>query len=66
MLFAAGIKGIFTVHGKGMEDLSLNPQLEMLIKRHIFERLVFLDEKQKGEISKVYLLDQINSEYILA
>ena len=61
-----GIKGIFTVHGKNMEDIKLNPEVSKLIDMHIFERLVFLDEERKGEIDKVYNLNKINVEYILA
>lgn len=61
-----GIKGIFTIHGKCMEDIKLNPEISTLINTNIFERLVFLDEKKKGEIDKVYNLNKINAEYILA
>lgn len=61
-----GIKGIFTIHGKSMEDITLNPEISKLIDTHIFERLIFLDEKRKGEIDKVYNLNKITSEYILA
>ncbi len=61
-----GIKGIFTVHGKNMEDIKLNPEISKLINAHIFERLIFLDEYRKGEIDKVYNLNKINLEYILA
>ncbi|MBO5478905.1 MAG: hypothetical protein J6A04_04260 [Clostridia bacterium] len=61
-----GIKGIFTVHGKSIEDLNLNPYISNLIQTHIFERLIFLDEKVKGEVKKVYLLSSMNEEYILA
>lgn len=61
-----GIKGIFTAHGKSMEDMKLNPEISKLINTHIFERLIFLDEKRKGEVNKVYNLNKINLEYILA
>ncbi len=61
-----GIKGIFTVHGKNMEDIKLNPEICKLIDTHIFERLIFLDEKRKGEIDKVYNLNKMNLEYMLA
>lgn len=61
-----GVKGIFTVHGKSIEDIKLNPEISKLIDAHIFERLIFLDEKKKGEISKVYALNKMNLEYILA
>lgn len=62
----SGIKGIFTVHGKNIEDIQLNPEINKLINNHIFERLIFLDENKKGEVSKVYNLNKINAEYILA
>lgn len=62
----SGIKGIFTAHGKNIEDIQLNPEINKLINNHIFERLVFLDETKKGEVSKVYNLNKINAEYILA
>ncbi len=61
-----GIKGIFTVHGKNMEDIKLNSEISKLINTHVFERLIFLEEKRKGEIDKVYNLNKINLEYILA
>lgn len=61
-----GIKGIFTVHGKTFEDIKLNPAINKLIQTRIFERLIFLDTKVKGEIQNVYTLNKMNSEYILA
>lgn len=62
----SGIKGIFTVHGSSIEDIKLNPYIGKLIKLHIFERLIFLDEKTKGEVKKVYFLSGMQEEYILA
>lgn len=61
-----GIKGIFTVHGKTMEDLKQNPYINELIQSHIFERLIFLDEKLKGEPKKVYFLGSMKEDYMLA
>lgn len=60
-----GIKGIFTIHGKSIEDIKLNPEIAKLINTHIFERLVFLDEYKKGEIDKVFGLNKITSEYVI-
>ena len=60
-----GIKGIFTAHGGSLEDVKLNPALEQMIQKHVFERLIFLDRKNKGNIDKVYSLNKINAEYIL-
>lgn len=60
----SGVKGIFTMHGNCMRDLNLNPCINELIKKHIFERLIFLDEKNKGEIKEIYFLNKENKEYI--
>lgn len=61
-----GIKGIFTAHGGSIEDLNLNPAISELIKRHIFERIVFLSNKgPKGEIEEVYAFNKVNNEYII-
>lgn len=59
-----GIKGIFTAHGGDMKDILLNKSLKDLIESHIFERLIFLNSKVKGDISSVYELDKINLEYV--
>lgn len=62
----SGIKGIFTAHGASLEDLSLNPAIKNLINTHIFERIIFINNKGiKGEIDKVYSLNKINSDYVL-
>lgn len=60
-----GIKGIFTVHGEGINDITMNPEIKKLIDLHIFERIIFLDKKVKGEIGHVYTLNKMNLEYSL-
>jgi len=43
----------------------INPALKLLINSHIFERIIFLEDKNlKGEVKKVYFLNKLNSEYI--
>ena len=59
-----GIKGIFTAHGNNLEDLELNPALNKLIKINMFNRIICLDSKEKGKISKVYKLDKNTKNYI--
>lgn len=59
----SGVKGIFTAHGGNIEEIHLNPEISELLKMNIFERIIFLDTKQKGRISKVYELDKKNKEY---
>ena len=59
----SGVKGIFTAHGGNIEEINLNPELAELLKNNIFEKIIFLDVKQKGKIAKVYELDKKNKEY---
>ncbi len=59
-----GIKGIFTAHGGNIEEINLNPAISELIRKNIFERLIFLDTKIKGNIDKVYSLDKDTKEYV--
>jgi stage III sporulation protein AA len=59
-----GIKGIFTMHGKRIQDLNLNPYINQLVNINIFERLIFLDEKNKGKTKEVYILSD-DGKYIL-
>ena len=59
-----GIKGIFTAHGSSIEEINLNPAISELIRKNIFERLIFLDTKIKGNIDKVYTLDKDTKEYV--
>lgn len=61
----SGVKGIFTAHGSSLEDLNLNPNISILMKNHIFERIIFLDKKTKGKIEKVYELNKKIKEYVL-
>lgn len=60
-----GIKGIFTAHGKNIEDLELNPIIKQLLDNKVIERLIFLDKKEKGKIEKVYYLNTENKKYEL-
>lgn len=61
----SGVKGIFTSHGSNMQDLSLNPVTKNLILLNLMERIIFLDDKKKGNIKDIYYLDKKNREYIL-
>ena len=36
----SGVKGVFTAHGKDLEEIEKNPELSKLINKHIFERIV--------------------------
>lgn len=60
---SSGCKGIFTAHGANLEELYLNPIIKELINTYIFEVIVFLDEKIKGEIKELYILDKKMMQY---
>ena len=60
----SGVKGIFTAHGDRLEEVLANSELEKLLKSEIIERIIFLDKKTKGKISKVYELSRKNKEYV--
>lgn len=38
----AGVKGIFTMHGKDMEDIKNNPPIRTLIENKQIEKVLFL------------------------
>lgn len=59
----SGIKGIFTIHGKDIDEIMLNKTISDLIKSNIVERLIFLDKNKKGQIAKVYELDDKEKSY---
>jgi len=62
----SGIKGIFTSHGSSLEEISINPIIKNLLNLHIFERIIFLtDKNRKAEIDKIYSLNKKTTEYIL-
>ena len=62
----SGIKGIFTAHGSSLEEISINPTLKALLNLHIFERIIFLSDKQrKAEMQTVYNLNTKTSEYTI-
>lgn len=50
-----GCRLIATVHGSSIEDICTRPHLNRLIKEHIFERFIVLDNKGKmGNIKGIY------------
>lgn len=59
----SGCKGIFTAHGSEMNDILLNPILEKLVNIHIFEKIIFLDKKEKGRMTEIYELN--DQKYVM-
>lgn len=59
----SGSKGIFTAHGSNFKDIILNPVIKKLIYANIIEVIIFLDEKNKGEMKKVFSFNKKTEEY---
>lgn len=38
----SGVKGIFTMHGKDLEDIKQNPEIKSLIDNKKIEKIIFL------------------------
>ena len=45
----SGVKGIFTAHGKSLEEIHKNRKLAQLIENEIIEKIVILNVAKKGE-----------------
>ena len=59
----SGVKGIFTVHGNSLEDIMQNEEIKKLLDKNLIETIIFLDDKKRGEIKSVYILDKDNKAY---
>ena len=51
----SGVKGIFTAHGKDLEEVSKNPELSKLLNKNIFERIILLNSQMRGETKCIYM-----------
>jgi len=60
----SGVKGIFTAHGNSLEDILINEEIKKLLDKNLIETIVILDDKKRGEIKSIYILDKVNKSYI--
>lgn len=51
----SGVKGIFTAHGKNIEEINRNPELSQLLNKHVFERIILLNPDKRGDARCIYL-----------
>ena len=51
----SGVKGIFTAHGKNIDEINQNPELSKLLNKHIFERIILLNPEKRGDAKCIYL-----------
>lgn len=55
-----GVKGIFTAHGKNIEELTKNPELNDLIKSKVFDKIISIEGSSKDK-NKLILQNCKNS-----
>lgn len=51
----SGVKGVFTAHGKNIDEINKNPELSKLLNKHIFERIILLNPEKRGDAKCIYL-----------
>ena len=51
----SGVKGIFTAHGKDIEEINRNAELSKLLNKHVFERIILLNPEKRGDAKCIYL-----------
>ncbi len=59
----SGVTGIFTAHGNSLEDIMINEEIKKLLDKNLIETIIFLDDKKRGEVKSVYVLDKNNKDY---
>ena len=57
----SGVKGIFTAHGKNIEEITKNPELEQLIKENIVEKIIQLSAEKIGTVEKIYDIKELSN-----
>ena len=51
----SGVKGVFTAHGRNIDEINRNPELSKLLNKHIFERIILLNPEKRGDAKCIYL-----------
>lgn len=51
----SGVKGIFTAHGRNIEEINRNPELSKILNKHLFERIILLNPEKRGDAECIYL-----------
>ena len=51
----SGVKGIFTAHGKNIEEINKNTELSKLLNKKIFERIILLNPEKRGDAECIYM-----------
>ncbi len=64
-MIKSGVKGIFSMHGNNIKDIENNENIKKLVDRNYIERIIFLDENEKGKIKEIYYTDSEKIEHIV-
>jgi len=51
----SGVKGVFTAHGKNIDEINRNPEISKLLNKHIFERIILLNPEKRGDAKCICL-----------
>lgn len=51
----SGVKGIFTAHGRSIDEVNQNAEFSKLLNKHVFERIILLNPEKRGDARCIYL-----------
>ena len=51
----SGVRGIFTAHGKDINEINRNPEISKLLNKHIFERLIIINPRKRGDVQCIQI-----------
>lgn len=61
---SCGIKGVFTTHGKDINDLIINPAINDLLKNKVFDVIIFIKDRDNEKyITDIYRLNFEKEKY---
>lgn len=61
---SCGIKGVFTTHGKDINDLIINPAINDLLKNKVFDVIIFIKDRDNEKyITDIYRLNFKKEKY---
>ena len=52
------------MHGNNIKDIKNNENIRILLDRKYIERIIFLDEREKGKIKEIYFINDETVEHV--
>lgn len=59
----SGVKVLTTIHGNSLSDIKNNKEINEIIENKLLEKIIILDKKERGKISKLYYLNKEKNTY---